>query len=251
MQVPLSFSARAGFPAVLAWLMLGVLPIGGAVAAEQTPDQFTLTATAVGNSSAMLSWPPRPGAAAYNVYGARTVIEAPATLSPAGPQPDPAAHPLERADPGAWVAVAQGLRDPAVTLTALPEEGTYAFVVRAVGQDGRELAQSSVAQVSLAQAPGDDLHIEVVSPWGVRLSWEAVPGATQYALLVGSPGRPLLPDPGRQALPDTAVELAGLAPGTRWHFAVIARDAQGGVLALSQQAEILMPPPPLLGFPAR
>jgi hypothetical protein len=250
MQATFSVPARGGRHIVLVGLLLlAVLPSGGAVATEQTPDQFTLTATAIGNTSATLGWAPRTEAVGYNVYGARTVIEGRATWSPMSIPADHAAHPLADADPGTWVAVAQQVRDPAVTLTGLPEEGTYAFLVRAVAQDGRELAQSSVAQVSLAEAPGDDLHVEVVSLWSVRLTWEAVPGAARYALLVGNPGRPLRPDPTFQALPGTAVELAGLAPGTRWQFAVVAHDAQGGVLAESQPAEILMPPPPLVGFP--
>src|SRR2546423_1316635 len=162
--------ARALLLAVLLLLPGSARP-AAAAPGGQAPADFTLTAAAVGNTSASLRWTPRGDASAYNVYAGQLVIAPP---PPADEQADPlgarAPYPLARAQPGTWVPVAQGLHDTATTVTGLPAEGTYAFLVRAVGPDGQEVAQTSAVEVSLAQAPGDDLTLDTPAPGSVRLA---------------------------------------------------------------------------------
>src|SRR5262245_39126460 len=163
----------------------------GAVRLAQAPAGFTVVAAAIGNASATLTWTAHPEATTYNVYAAQTVIAAAASDSGAS------MHPLARATPGTWVAVAQRVQNTTTTLADLPPEGSYAFVGRAADGNGQERAQTEPVALSLADAPGDDLTVTVPSTGGVRLAWEVVPGAPHYAVLVGTPGRSLQRDPNR------------------------------------------------------
>jgi hypothetical protein len=240
--------ARASLLAALLLLPAGAQPAHAAPLGQAPPD-FTLTAAAVGNTSASLRWTPRGDASAYNVYAGQLVIAPPLPTDEQVDPPAPArgnartAHPLARAQPGTWVPVAQGVHDTATTVADLPAEGTYAFLVRAVGPDGHEVAQSNAVDVSLAEAPGDELKLDAPAPGSVRLTWAPVVGAARYALLVGAPGRPLEPDPARQALTQTAAAIGGLPIGSTWRFAVVAQDGGGNMLARTSVAEITMPPP--------
>lgn len=185
-------------PSVLSYrvgVVLAVL-LGAAFAAptlsRAAPDGqaaagFTLTAEPVGNASAGLQWNAQTDAASYRIYGVRTVIVDPATADPGGPEAHPTSHPLARADAGTWIEIARDLRDTSATLTDLPREGTYAFVVRAIDAGGREFVQTAPATVSLATAPGDDLAVDMPTFTAARLTWEAVPGAARYALLSARP----------------------------------------------------------------
>lgn len=237
MLVTPAHRSRSVALAVLLGLALTLPTQASAAPLAQAPAGFTVVAAAIGNASATLTWTAHPEATAYNVYAAQTVIAATASDSGAS------AHPLARATPGSWVAVAQGVRDTTTTLADLPPEGSYAFVVRAADRSGQERAQTEPAALSLADAPGDDLTLAVQSTGSLRLAWEVVPGAPRYAVLIGAPGRPLQRDPSRAALTDTMVQLDGLTPGSSWRFAVIAEDADGHVLARSPETEITVPLP--------
>ena len=241
-------------PGVVLAVLLGAV-FGAPTASRAAPDGqaaggFNLTAAPVGNASAALQWTAAADAASYRVYGVRTMIVNPATADPAGPESHPTAHPLARADAGAWIELAKDLRDTSATLTDLPREGTYAFVVRAVDAGGREYAQTAAATVSLDTAPGDDLAVEMPTFTAARLTWEPVPGAARYALLSGPAGRPLVPDRIRQALSGTTTIVDGLPPGSTWRFAVVAQDASGRVLAQTRTEEVTTAPPmaPMLGM---
>src|SRR5207248_11407573 len=113
-------------------------PAAQATPGLQATPAFQLAATPVGNASAALRWTALSDAASYNIYGVRTMIVDPATADPAGPEVQPASHPLARAAAGTWIEVAKGLRDTATTVADLPREGTYAFLVRAVDAGGQE-----------------------------------------------------------------------------------------------------------------
>ena len=239
----ISQCVRVLLPAVLIWAAGGGATALDAQAAEQAAGQLTLTATAVGNTSVMLSWSAAPEAVTYTVHAGRTVIVDPATAVLPERRPGHDAHPLDREPPGTWVLVAEGLRETSVTLTDLPPEGTFAFLVRGLDADGDEMAASAVASVSLDQAAGGTLAFEVPVSGTIQLTWQQVPGAARYAVLVGLPGRPLVLDPFRQALSSTTTRIDGLAPGTTWRFAVEAQDERGGVLARTHAEELTMPPP--------
>src|SRR4051812_3156072 len=249
--MPKVLSYRGGV--VLALLLgatFGAPTASRAAPGGQAAGGFTLTATPVGNASAALQWTAVADAASYRVYGVRTLIVDPATADPAGPEAHPTSHPLARADAGTWIEIARDLRDTAATLTDLPREGTFAFVVRAVDAGGREYAQTAAATVSLATAPGDDLAVEMPTFAAARLTWAAVPGAARYALLSAPAGRPLVPDRIRQGLGGTTTIVDGLPPGSTWRFAVVAQDASGRVLAQTRTEEVTTAPPlaPMLGM---
>ena len=239
----ISQCVRVLLPAVLIWAAGGDATARAAPAAEQAAGQLPLTATAVGNASAALSWTPAPEAVTYTVHAGRTVIVDPAMAMVPERRPGQDVHPLDREPPGTWVPIAEGLRETSVTLTDLPPEGTFAFLVRALDAEGDELAASTIASVSLDQAAGGTLAFEVPLSGTVQLTWHQVPGAARYAVLVGLPGRPLMSDPFRQALSGTTTRIDGLAPGATWRFAVEAQDERGGVLARTQAEELTMPPP--------
>jgi hypothetical protein len=230
---------------LLALLMLAAGGNPTALAA----DQLALTATAVGNTSAMLSWNAPPQAVTYTVHAGRTVLVDPTTAMVPERRPGLDAHPLDWEPPGTWVLVAEGLRETSVTLADLPPEGTFAFLVRALDAEGDEVAASTVATVSLDQAPGGTLTFEVPVSGTIQLTWHQVPGAARYGVLVGLPGRLLMPDPFRQALTGTTTRIDGLPPGTTWRFAVEAQDERGGVLARTQAEVLTMPPPTAFGPP--
>src|SRR5436190_15484646 len=116
--------ARASLLAVLLLFPSSTRP-ADAAPVGQAPADFTLTAAAVGNTSASLRWTPRGDASAYNVYAGQLVIAPPPADELANPVVDRAPHPLARAQPGTWVPVAQGVHDTATTVAGLPAEGTY------------------------------------------------------------------------------------------------------------------------------
>jgi hypothetical protein len=219
-------------------------------ASAQSAGEFALTATPIGNTSAALSWSAQPDAASYTVYAAQTVVIDPAVAElperPAEDQP----HPLERVAPGTWVALVQGVPDTTLTLRDLPPEGTFAVVVRPVTRDGQERGPSSVATVSLAGAPGGWLTVTVPAVGTIDLSWQEVPGAARYALLVGPPGHRLTTDARQQPVSGTTLRLTGVAPGTPVRFAIEAQDGEGNALARSDSASLVMPTPSMFGPPA-
>jgi hypothetical protein len=249
--MPKVLSYRGGVVlAVLLGALFGAPATSRAAPGGQAAGSFGLTAAPVGNASASLQWSAPTGAASYRIYGVRTMLVDPATVDPAAPEAHPSTHPLARAEAGAWVEIARDLRDTSATLTDLPREGTFAFVVRAVDAAGAEYAQTPPATVSLATAPGDDLAVDMPSFAAARLTWEPVPGATRYALLSAPAGRPLVPDRVRQGLSGTTTIVDGLPPGSTWRFAVVAQDASGRVLAQTRTEEVITAPPmaPMLGM---
>src|SRR5262245_48582129 len=94
--------ARAALLAVLLRLPAGARPSHAAPLGQALPD-FTLTAAAVGNTSAALRWTPRGDASAYNVYAGQLVVAPPVPAEEQVDPPAPArgnartAHPLARA----------------------------------------------------------------------------------------------------------------------------------------------------------
>jgi hypothetical protein len=247
MVLRLDRTAR-GALALLPWLAAVFVAAGPASA--QGAAEFPLTAAPIGNASATVSWSAQPGAAGYNVYAAQTVVIDPATAElPERPASDDA-RPLEGVAAGTWAMIVRGARDTTLTLHDLPPEGTFALLVRPVDGDGQERGQSSVAQVSLAGAPGGGLTVSVPAAGMLDLTWQEVPGAARYALLVGAPGRPLVPDARQQPVSSTGLRLTGVAPGTSWRFAVEAQDAEGGTLARTDSASLIMPSPSAFGPPA-
>jgi hypothetical protein len=249
--MPKVLSYRGGVVlAVLLGAAFGAPTATRAAPGGQAAAGFNLTAAPVGNASAALQWNAQTDVASYRVYGVRTMIVDPATADPAGPESHPTTHPLARADAGTWIEIAKDLQDTSATLTDLPREGTYAFVVRAVDAGGREYAQTAAATVSLATAPGDDLAVEMPTFTAARLTWEAVPGAARYALLSAPAGRPLAPDRVRQGLSGTTTTIDGLPPSSTWRFAVVAQDASGRVLAQTRTEEVTTLPPlaPMFGM---
>jgi len=240
---------RVGVVVAVLLAAAGLVP---AVHADSTPaaaSSLQLTAAPVGNASAALRWTALPDAASYNVYGTQTVAVDPATMDPASAEAQATNHPLARANPGTWVEVAKDLHTAGATLTDLPRERTYAFIVRAVDANGQEYSQSAPATVTLAGAPGAELQVDMPTFSAAQLSWQPVPGATRYTLLSGPAGRPLSVDRARQALTSTSTVIDGLPPGSSWQFPVVAEDSDGRVLAQThlQQITTAPPMPPLLG----
>ncbi|HZR97275.1 MAG TPA: hypothetical protein VFE37_01130 [Chloroflexota bacterium] len=237
------------------WFARGALALLGLTAVApaaqaQSAAEFPLTVAPMGNMSATLSWSPQPGAVSYNVYAAQTVVVDPATAElPERPATDEP-HPLERVAPGTWVEVVHGAQNTTLTLRDLPAEGTFALLVRPVDGESHEQGQSSLAQVSLAGAPGGSITADVPAVGTIDLTWHEVPGAARYALLVGAPGRALVPDARQQPVSTTGLRLTGVPPGTSWRFAVEAQDADGGTLARSDSTALVMPPPSAFGPPA-
>jgi hypothetical protein len=249
--MPKVLSYRGGVVlAVLLGAVFAAPTLSRAAPDGQAAAGFTLTAAPVGNASAALQWNAQTDATSYRIYGVRTVVVAPATADPAGPEAQPSTHPLARADAGTWVEIARDLHDTSATLTDLPREGTYAFVVRAIDAGGREYVQTAAATVSLATAPGDDLAVEMPTYTAARLTWQAVPGATRYGLLSAPAGRPLVPDRARQSFNGTTTVVDGLPAGSTWRFAVVAQDASGRVLAQTRTQDVTTLPPmaPMLGM---
>ncbi|HLI28125.1 MAG TPA: fibronectin type III domain-containing protein [Chloroflexota bacterium] len=105
---------------------------------------FVAIACTSGPSTATVTWVPQSDAAAYNVYGM--------LLTPLAAAGGPAS-PLTSAAPGSWVMLASGVRGNSATLTNLPPNGAYAFLVRVVNQAGQEAAERSASATLLAAAP--------------------------------------------------------------------------------------------------
>ena len=184
------------------------------------PTRFALTATQLGAATVALGWPAVPGATGYVLsWGYADRVPPPVRL-------------LGRS---ALDRVAGPFAVTELAIAGLDAGSSYRWVVQALGADGRPVAESEVATLTLPTVPAPELTASVDGR-GVALNWSSVPDAATYRLLAASGPGALMPDPERAALTTTHTRVDRLAPAL-YTFQVEARDADGGYVTRSNVAQ--------------
>ncbi len=199
---------------------------------------FSLTATPAGPTAVALTWPAVAGAVAYAVYQAEESAAPPGLSATAVRLLGTSALRRVQGDIAGTSAIVAGLNAGA----------TYRFVVRAQAEGGREVAESEPARVTLPTVAPPTLTV-TSAPGAAVLSWDPVPEAASYTVLIAVGNGPLAPDPLRASLTATTTTVDRLAPGA-YVFQIEAHDAAGGRLARSNPAQVLIGPTAAFGPPA-
>ncbi|MEQ1870118.1 MAG: DUF1800 family protein [Vicinamibacterales bacterium] len=214
-------------PIAGAWMLVGLmgwaLP-GPVAAASRTVVKVTVVppssapasigATAA-NGQVALTWGAVPGATAYNVY---------------------------RGAGGVWepAAIAR-VKTPTFRNYGLVNGTTYTYRVTGLNSGGSGPASADVSATPLAQPTG---LVALAGDARVTLSWNAVAGATSYAVLRGASSTldTMTPLGTRVAVP-TVVDM-GLTNGTRYYYRVRAFSADSASAVSASVSAKPLPPPP-------
>lgn len=163
------------------------------------------TPVVVGSANINLSWPAVSGATSYNVYRSTS--------------PSVAITPANR--------VATSYASIVFMDTGLSAATTYYYKVTAINATGEGVGSVEVSAVTNAAAGADTsaptgLTATVASNTQVNLSWNAVPGATQYIVYRSTTAgmAALLASNGVSITTSTTANLTGLSAATTYYFAV-------------------------------
>ena len=126
-------------------------------------------------------WPSAP----TNVAGPTSLTFAPFTVSWTAPVGATSYTVQQSFNGGAWTTLATGITTPSISVTSAPG-GSYAYQVSASNSYGTSSWGASLA-VSVTQVPDTPTNVVLDKTTGL-LTWDAMPWATTYALVVNPGG---------------------------------------------------------------
>jgi chitodextrinase len=184
----------------------GTFPYGGGAYTQ------TVTVVVPSSGSVTLTWVAVPFAQSYRIYQATAAAPLNFTVVQT-------------------VSQSTGILATNATVGGLTPGTTVYFQVRAVDPNGQESVV--LASSGLSTFPGYGLlpppagvQVTATSATSATLTWQAVPGAVTYRVLVSAGGGPFVPAV-LSNLTSTGATVSGLVTATTYSFQVVAVDAFG------------------------